>query len=107
MIERKMLRHGNLATDWWFMADQEPPTTSLVVRTRRRCDDPGTFDGLPSPTKESSGCGGAGRIFQSIGLFYRRFSVEHDSAFRRFGPYQVGLRTPASTMPTVRVRLLS
>jgi hypothetical protein len=26
IIKRKMLRHGSMATAWWYMADEQPPT---------------------------------------------------------------------------------
>jgi hypothetical protein len=45
MIKRKMVRQGNLATAWWYMADEETPhLPDTSVKTSPRCDDPGIFD---------------------------------------------------------------
>jgi hypothetical protein len=46
MIRRKMLRHGSVATAWWYMADPESPTDA-AVKPLPGCDDPGIFDGMP------------------------------------------------------------
>jgi hypothetical protein len=42
MIKRRMLRHGSMATAWWYMADEEAPR--VPVQTVQRCDDLGIFD---------------------------------------------------------------
>jgi hypothetical protein len=45
MVKRKMLRHGSMATAWWFMADAEPPAVSQPsARRLPGCDDPGIYD---------------------------------------------------------------
>jgi hypothetical protein len=46
MIRRRMLRHGSMATTWWYMSDEEPPASDAPVRVTPRCDDPGIFDGV-------------------------------------------------------------
>jgi hypothetical protein len=45
MIKRKMLRHGSMATAWWYMADDEASATPGRAEQPRRCDDPGIFEG--------------------------------------------------------------
>jgi hypothetical protein len=53
MIKSRMLRHGSMATAWWYMADEETPALKVPPRaTLPSCDDPDLFDGLPD---ESSG----------------------------------------------------
>jgi hypothetical protein len=45
MIKRRMIRHGWMATAWWYMADEGPPTFSDgSVKSAPRCDDPEIFD---------------------------------------------------------------
>jgi hypothetical protein len=39
MIKRKMLRHGSMATAWWYMADDPAPRAA----ERPRCNHPGVF----------------------------------------------------------------
>jgi hypothetical protein len=44
MINRKMLRHGSMATAWWYMADEQAPKApSPSGNVLPRCDDPGIF----------------------------------------------------------------
>jgi hypothetical protein len=31
MIKRRMLRHGSMATAWWYMADEQAPTPTLQL----------------------------------------------------------------------------
>jgi hypothetical protein len=48
MVKRKMLRHGTMATAWWYMADEQPTTFSdASVKSPPRCDDPDIFDSVP------------------------------------------------------------
>jgi hypothetical protein len=45
MIKRKMVRHGSVATAWWYMADEEPPISANAhVKPPPRCDDPGIYE---------------------------------------------------------------
>jgi hypothetical protein len=36
MVKRKMVRQGNLATAWWYMADDEAPRPDVSVKPPRR-----------------------------------------------------------------------
>jgi hypothetical protein len=48
MVKRKMLRHGSMATAWWYMADEETPTVpNGVVKQAPRRDDLGIYDEAP------------------------------------------------------------
>jgi hemoglobin len=58
MVKRKMLRHGSVATAWWYMADEEAPAFSdTQVKLPPRFDDPDIFDRLP--TRDTPGRNGA------------------------------------------------
>jgi hypothetical protein len=44
MVKRKMVRHGSVATAWWYMADEEAPNAPGAAPRRRGCDDADVFD---------------------------------------------------------------
>jgi hypothetical protein len=47
MVKRKMLRHGSMATAWWYMADEGAPSLpDTSAKALPRCDDPGILDSL-------------------------------------------------------------
>jgi hypothetical protein len=47
MIKRKMLRHGSVATAWWYMADEDALATPVPsAKHLQRRDDPGIYDGM-------------------------------------------------------------